>query len=58
VSDVKELLRRQAAWQRTRGSLSWSEKVRMVEAIRASILQLRRTALSGNADAPTTEPRD
>ena len=42
MSDVYELLRRQAVWQKERKSLSWPEKIRMVEAIRQSVLQLCR----------------
>ena len=33
---------RMAEWQRGRKSLSWPEKIRMVEAIRESIEQFRR----------------
>ena len=39
--DVKRLLEKQAQWQRNRASLSWPEKIRMVEAIRESVQQLR-----------------
>lgn len=39
--DVLELLERQARWQRSRSSLTWSEKIRMVEAIRETALQFR-----------------
>jgi len=41
--DVRRLLERQAAWQKTRVSLSWPEKIRMAEAIRESVLQLQRS---------------
>ncbi|OGP21760.1 MAG: hypothetical protein A2038_04925 [Deltaproteobacteria bacterium GWA2_57_13] len=42
MSDIQQLLERQAEWQKSRKSLSWPEKIRMVEAIRESILQFRR----------------
>jgi hypothetical protein len=40
---MQQLFRRQAAWQKARKSLSWPEKIRMVEAIRKSVEQLRLT---------------
>lgn len=43
MDDVMKLLERQAAWQKGRKSLSWPEKIRIAEAIRESILQLRST---------------
>jgi len=42
-NDVKKLLERQAAWQKGRKSIPWPEKIRMVEAIRESILHIRST---------------
>ena len=48
MSDVEELLERQARWQRTRQALTWPEKVRMAEQVRESVRQLR---LSGKGDA-------
>ena len=42
MNDILRLLERQAAWQRSRAALSWSEKVRMSEAIRQSVVQFRR----------------
>ena len=41
--DVRQLLERQAAWQKSRKSLTWPEKIRMAEAIRESVLELLRT---------------
>ena len=53
MSDIQQLLRRQAEWQKSRKSLSWPEKIRMAEAIRESVLQFRcigrRTTPSGSA---------
>ena len=42
--DVKELLRRQAQWQKSRQALSWPEKIRMAQQIRESIQTLRATS--------------
>lgn len=43
MDDVKKLLERQAAWQKGRKTLPWPEKIRIAEAIRESILQIRST---------------
>ena len=42
MSEIQELLERQARWQKTRRALSWPEKLRMAERVRESIRQLRR----------------
>ena len=42
--DIQELFRRQAEWQKSRKSLSWSKKIRMVEALREDVLRLRATS--------------
>ncbi len=41
MTDVQRLLQRHAEWQKARGGLSWPEKVRMAEAMREAIHQLR-----------------
>ena len=43
MSDVYELLARQADSQKGRTALSWPEKIRMAERVRDSVLRLRRT---------------
>ena len=43
MSEIKRLLERQARWQAARPTLSWPEKVRMVEAVRESVAGLRGT---------------
>ena len=43
MNDARALLERQAAWQKTRARLSWSEKIRQAEVLRAALLNLRRT---------------
>jgi hypothetical protein len=41
MTDVAQLLQRQASWQRTRASLPWPEKIRMAESVRLSAERLR-----------------
>ena len=43
MNDARALLERQAAWQKTRASLSWPEKIRQAELLRDTLLKLRRT---------------
>jgi len=43
MNDVRQLLERQAAWQKTRARLSWSEKIRQAEVLRDALLTLRHT---------------
>lgn len=58
MDDVKELLERQAAWQKSRRLLSWPEKIRIAESIRESVVQLRRTGPDGKpAAAVSKRPR-
>ena len=40
MTDVQRLLARQTEWQKNRATLSWPEKIRMVEAIRDSVVKL------------------
>ena len=42
MNNTRQLLERQAAWQKTRASLSWPEKIRQAELLRDSLLILRR----------------
>ncbi len=51
TAEIRELFERQARWQRSRRSLSWAEKVRLVEAIRESVLALRRAPVEREAAA-------
>jgi hypothetical protein len=41
MTEVQALLERQAAWQKNRKTLTWPEKIRMVEQIRESVAQWR-----------------
>jgi hypothetical protein len=45
MTNHEERLVRQAAWQKSRQALSWPEKIRQVERIRASIEAFRRERL-------------
>ena len=55
MTDVRRLLERQAEWQKARGGLSWAEKVRMAEAMREAIHQLRG-GLDERRQAQTAPP--
>ena len=41
MSDIQEMLERQAQWQKGRKALTWPEKIRMAERVRESVRQLR-----------------
>ncbi len=56
MSDVRERLEKAAEWQKSRKVLSWPEKVRLAEAIRESLGQLRRSRLS-RAPASSVQTR-
>ena len=48
---VKQLLERQAAWQRSLRDLSWAEKLRMAEAWRGVLLVFRNMRASEDKDS-------
>ena len=54
--DSAELLARQARWQHSRGALSWPEKIRLVEAIRESVLRWRAEGGRGELVGRETGP--
>ncbi len=57
MNEAAAELERQGTWQRERRLLSWPEKVKMVEAIRESIVELRRNRKRGPpppGDGPTS----
>ena len=56
MDDVKKLLERQAAWQKSRKLLSWPEKIRIAETLRESVVQLRRTGPEGKPAAAASKP--
>lgn len=55
MPDIRQLLQRQADWQKTQRRLSWPEKVRLVEAVHGTIRQFRdmRTRREGAPAAKT-----
>ena len=55
MHDAKKLLERQAAWQKGRKSLPWPEKIRIAEAIRESISQIRDTGPGVKPEAGASE---
>ena len=51
MTEIEQLLARQARWQKSRKALSWPEKIRMAEQIRASVAQWRSLASYNGAAA-------
>ena len=58
MSDTDALLRRQAEWQRDRQALSWPEKIRQAEQLRASVEVFRRLRRERSHDDPNDAPPD
>ena len=56
MSDADALLRRQAEWQRDRQALSWPEKIRQAEQLRASVEVFRRLRRERSHDDPSDAP--
>jgi hypothetical protein len=54
MPDVRQLLQRQADWQRSQRRLSWPEKVRWVEAVHGAIRQFRDMR-AGREGAPAAK---
>ena len=52
MTDLKEMLDRQARWQKSRALLTWPEKMRMVEAVRESVQALRAQAVQKQPESP------
>ena len=50
MTDVKMLLKRQAAWQKRQAGLPWSEKIRMAANLRAGVEALKQTAQHPKSD--------
>jgi hypothetical protein len=44
MSDLEQMLNRQAQWQKRRQSLTWPEKIRLAEQVLASVRQWRERA--------------
>ncbi len=56
MNEVEKLLERQAAWQRTRADLSWTEKLRLAARLRDAALALRPTTPVKRADRAAQPP--
>jgi hypothetical protein len=44
MSEIEQLLERQARWQKSRQALTWPEKIRLAEQVRDSVARWRSTA--------------
>jgi hypothetical protein len=42
VTELEELFRRRADWQKSRAQLSWSEKLKLAEVLRDAAMAMRR----------------
>lgn len=51
MTDTRQLLERQAAWQKGRAALTWHEKVRMAEGVREWAAKFRRSRSAKTAGA-------
>lgn len=56
MTEIENLLERQARWQKSRKALSWPEKIRMAEEVRASVARWRSTD-GKNIGAGTNDTR-
>lgn len=52
MSETRKLLERQSAWQKQRAALTWSEKIRMAEAVRESAARLARPRRAADGREP------
>jgi len=52
---IRELLERQAVWQRNRAGLSWEEKLKMSLLMRETQKALRKSAVPGHSKARKPE---
>jgi hypothetical protein len=57
MTEVERLFERQARWQRQRQALSWPEKIRLAERMRATAEAFRRQRLQRLAPAPPERSR-
>jgi len=46
MNSARQILERQAAWQKTRAQLSWPDKIRQAEALREAVVELRRSRVT------------
>ena len=52
MTEIEQLLERQARWQESRAKLSWAEKLRLAETLREAALALGR----GRRNQPQPQP--
>jgi hypothetical protein len=53
MTEIQQVLERQAAWQKERRHLSWEEKIRMIEDLRESIREMRESQPSAQTSPAT-----
>jgi hypothetical protein len=58
MSRFEKPVESQATWQKNRTSLSWAEKIRVAEAIRESIVQIRRTRPTAKTESSAARPKN
>jgi hypothetical protein len=56
MTDVAQMLERQARWQKRRQALTWAEKIRMAERVRDSVVHLRQQPDEGAVLSDDTAP--
>jgi hypothetical protein len=57
MSDLQRRFDRMAEWQASRKNLTWAEKVRMVEAVRESMVRFARAESRPQGDGERKKPR-
>lgn len=50
TDEIRKLLERQVAWQKSLAALPWPEKVRMAEAVRECVAKFKRTRPPATTD--------
>ena len=56
MTGLAQLLGKKGRWQKSRKALSWAEKIRMAEQVRAAAEQLR--SMGGKKKADTRKSKD
>lgn len=56
MTEIEQLLERQAKWQKGRAKLSWAEKLRLAETLRDAALALGRTRPNQPPPQPQSTP--
>jgi hypothetical protein len=58
MNSLQDRFDRQASWQNGRWALTWAEKIRVAEAIRESIVQIRRTGPAAKTESSAARPKN